>query len=136
MRDIHKISVLLILSLVVSCNVERDRTDAEAVASRVHSQIQARDFAAIYREAAPRFKGVGSESQFVSMMQRVSEEGGIFKKAEEVVYQTGFDSNIGRTHMLFFNVEYENGHSTERMILTRSGSGQMQLWKIEFGPSH
>ncbi len=122
------------MALVVSCNVERDHTDARALALRVHSQMQSGDFAAIYRESAPRFKAVGSESQFVSMMQQINEESGALKKADEGSYQTGVDSNIGRTHVLLFNLEYEHGHSKERMILTRSESGQMQLWKLDINP--
>lgn len=135
MRDIRKLSIFLFLFLVVGCNVERDRIDAGAVASRVHSQMQARDFATIYRESAPRFKSVGSESQFVSMMQQVNQESGLLKKADEVAYQTGIDSNVGRTHVLFFTLEYEHGRAKERLILTRSDAGQMQLWKLEIDPA-
>ena len=135
-QDIHRISIFLIVALLVGCNVQRDQTDASAVASRVHFQMQASDFAAIYRESAPRFKGVGSESKFISMMQQMSQESGLLKKADEIAYQTGIDSNVGRTHVLLFNLEYEHGHARERMILTRSDSGQMQLWKLDIDPAN
>jgi len=133
-RDIYKAPILLVIFIVVGCNVARDQADAGAVASRVHSQMQSGDFAGIYRESAPRFKGVGTESQFVSMMEQINREIGVLKKTDEVAYQTGVDSRIGRTHVLFFNLEYEHGHSRERMTLTRSDSGQMQLWKLEWLP--
>jgi hypothetical protein len=135
-RDIYKLPIFLVILIIGSCNVARDQKDAAAVASRVHSQMQTSNFAAIYRESAPRFKGVGSESQFVSMMQQGEQQSGVLKKAVEVAYQTGVDSNIGRTHTLVFNLEYEHGHATERLILTRSDNGQMQLWKLEIDPVH
>jgi hypothetical protein len=135
-REIQKISILLIVAVVGGCSVPRDRTDAAAIALRVHSQMKVSDFAAIYRESANRFKGVGSESQFILMMQQMDQEIGVLKKADEVAYQTGLDSNIGRTHVLFFNLEYEHGHAKERMILTRSDKGEMQLWKLEIDPAN
>ena len=134
-RDIRRIPIFVFLFFAVGCNVERDRIDAVAVASRVHSEMQAGDFATIYRESSPRFKSVGSESQFVSMMQQVIQERGVLKKADEVAYQTGIGSNVGRTHDLFFTLEYEHGRAKEHLILTRSDGGQMQLWKLEIGPT-
>ncbi len=37
-------------------------------------------------------------------------------------------------HTLNFKLEYEQGHAQERLIFTRSDSGQMQLWKLDIYP--
>jgi hypothetical protein len=132
MRLSHRtVLIVFVLSVTTACNVERDQQDALAVASRVHSQMQVGDFAVIYRDAAPRFKSVGSESEFVSRMQKFVSEYGKFVKAQEVAYQSGLDSQAGRTHTLSFKVQYERGQGLERLIFTRSNNGQMQLWRLE-----
>ena len=135
MLNTRIILILFTVALIVGCNVERDRADARAVAARVHSQMQAGDFAAIYRESAPRFKSVGSESQFISQMQQYFQASGKLKKADEIAYQSTVDSNVGKMHTLNFNVEYENGHAQERLIFTRADNGQMQLWKLDIEPT-
>jgi hypothetical protein len=125
------IFIFLFIALSISCLSSHDLEDAKAIASKVHSQMQSSDYASIYRESAPRFKSVGSESQFVSKMQEVSQETGTLKKAEIISYEAGVDSNIGKTYTLLSELEFERGIYRERMILTRSENGQMQLWKLD-----
>jgi hypothetical protein len=96
--------------------------------------MQSGDLAAIYRESSPGFKAATSETQLVSIIQEINQENGSLKKAEEVAYQTGVDSRIGRTYVLLFKLEYERREIKERMTLTRSDGGQMQVWKIEWIP--
>src|SRR5207253_1012082 len=94
---IIKTTLILLVSLsLTGCNIERDREDARVVASRVHAQMQSGDYAAIYRESAPRFKNVGTESQFISLMQQYHQGMGTLKKVDEVAYQTRIDTEIGR----------------------------------------
>jgi hypothetical protein len=108
--------------------------DARAVVGRVHYQMKAGDYSSIYRESATRFQSVGSEAQFISLMQKFSQEHGAIREAKEVAYQTGVDTNIGRNHVLLYDVTYEHGRARERMVLTRDRSGQMQLWKLDLDP--
>lgn len=131
MRLSHRSVLIFIFFLLASaCNVQRDQQDVLAVSSRVHAQMQAGDFAAVYRDSAPRFRSVGSESEFVSRMQQFVTENGKFLKAREVAYQSGLDSEAGRIHTLIFNVEYERAQGREHLIFIRSNNGQMQLWKL------
>jgi hypothetical protein len=125
------IFVFLFIALSIGCLSSNDLEDAKAAASKVHSQMQSGDYASIYRESAPRFKSVGSESQFVSKMQEVSQVTGALKKAEAISFEAGVDSNIGKTYTLLSELEFERGIFRERMIFTRSDSGQMQLWKLD-----
>ncbi len=137
-RRLARVRALKLLLLAVacspSCNIEQDRRDARVIADRVHSQMQSGDFSGIYRESAPRFKSVGTEPQFISMMQQFFEQNGKLVKAQEVAYQAGIDSRAGRTHTLTFDVDYERGHARERLIFTRDANGQMHLWKFEAQP--
>jgi hypothetical protein len=130
----RRLSILIVLFIFVGCNVARDQKEALAVASRVHSQMQAGDLSAIYRETTTGFKAATTESQFISVMQQIKQENGILKKANAVAYQTGVDSMVGRTHILLFDLEYEQRHLEERLTLTRSDDDRMRLWKIEWKP--
>src|SRR6266850_1434547 len=88
----------------LGCNVERDRVDAGRVASRIHAQIQSKDFHAIYRESGQSFKEVGDEPTFITRMKQFCEDNGSLKKATSVAYQTGIDSDVGRKHILNFDL--------------------------------
>lgn len=133
-RQLKAALLLIFLAWSSGCNVERDIADARAVVGRVHSQMNAGDYSSIYRESATRFQSVGSEAQFISLMQRFSQENGGIREAKEVAYQTGVDTNIGRNHVLLYDVTYEHGRAKERMVLTRNGDGQMRLWKLDLDP--
>lgn len=65
-------ALLVILSLLGGCGVQRDREDARAVAARVHSQMLNRNFAAIYAQSASGFKTI-DESEFVTRMNELQD---------------------------------------------------------------
>ena len=109
-------SVILVLNF--GCLSDSDLKDAKAVVAKVHSQMKSRDYAAIYRESAPRFKSVGSESQFVSTMQEISQVTGELKKADSVSFKAGVDSSIGKTYTLLYELEFEGGTFNQRLILS------------------
>ena len=96
--------------------------------------MRAGDFEAVYRKSAPRFKTVGSESEFVAGMKKLQEKLGLLKNANEIAYQTGLDSRIGRTHLLVFDLEYDRGSARETLTLVQSENGGMQLWKLDIQP--
>lgn len=131
----YHISLLLIgIFFLQSCNFRNDRADAEMAAARVHSQIRATDYSSIYTASAPRFKSIGDESQFISIMQRLHQENGTLQKADEIAYETGIDSSAGRIYLLKFNLEFEQGRAEETMTFIHSDDGQMQLWKLDILP--
>jgi hypothetical protein len=133
-RNLETLLTVAALILVLGCDLQQDRRDAENVALRIHSQIQHDDFLSIHREAGQSFKQVGNESRFVSMMEQLRKENGLLEKWSEMAYQTGIDSNAGRTHVLIFDLEFERGHAKERMTLTRAEDGKMVLWDLAFDP--
>jgi hypothetical protein len=118
----------------IGCNVQQDRMEAQKAAERIHSQLQSLDYASVYRESGESFKEVGDESKFIAGMRLLYEENGTLKTATPIAYQSGVDSNVGRTHTLIFNLEFERGRAKERMVLTRSTSGPMQLWDLRIDP--
>jgi hypothetical protein len=133
-RNLETLVALAALVLVLGCDIEQDRRDAESVALRIHSQIQHGDFLSIHREAGKSFQQVGNESRFVSSMEQLRRENGLLEKWTEVAYQTGVDSNAGRTHILLFDLEFEPGRAKERMTLTRAENSKMELWDLAIDP--
>ena len=122
------------LAFLIGCNVQQDRLEAQKAAERIHSQLQSQDYASVYRESGKSFREVGDEAKFVAGMRLLYEENGGLKRATSIAYQAGVDSDAGRTHTLIFNLEFERGRAKERMVLTRSSSGQMQLWDLAVDP--
>ena len=135
LKQINALLAVLASAVVLAgCAGEQDRAQAKTVADGVHAHLRSGEFAAIYDESAPRFKTVGSASQFVSQMKAFHEGLGSLKNANEIAYQTGLDSTVGRTHVLLFTLEYEHGKAIERLTLVRSAAGEMQLWKMDIQP--
>lgn len=126
--------ILAALMSVIGCNSSKDRDDAKVVAERVHGQLRAGNYQAIYNESAPRFKTVGSEADFINAMQRQRSFAGLLKNATELAYETGVDASAGRIYVLVYDLEFERGQTRAHMIFTRSASGQMQLWKLDVAP--
>lgn len=123
-----------IVVFLIGCNVEQDRREAQKAAERIHSQLQSKDYTSVYRESGKSFREVGDESRFVAGMRQLYEENGSLKSATSIAYQSGVDSNAGRIHTLIFNLEFERGRAKERIVLTRSTNGQMQLWDLAIDP--
>ena len=137
--SLKRITLLLALlastGVLVGCRRNQDITQAKSAADRFHAHLRLAEFAAIYAESAPRFKTVGSESQFVLQMKKFHETFGSLKNADEIGYETGFDSTVGRTQVLLYKLEYEHGNASERLTLVRSPAGEMQLWKMDLQPA-
>lgn len=104
----------------------RDKSDAEAAAARVLSQMEAGDFAAIYKEASPGFKQIGSESLFVAKFQQTRQKTGPFKKPQEISIVTLPDE----TYVLVYRLENERFKTERRLTFDRSKSGKMELFGL------
>lgn len=126
--------LLASLGVLPSCGQSNERNKAEAVAVRVHQYMRVADFASIYQESEPRFKTVGTESEFVSSMRGIQEQLGSLKHAEVIGYEVKFDSRVGKMHELYFDLEYEHGRAAENLVVVRSGSGNMKLWALDIEP--
>lgn len=118
----------------LGCSVQQDRIDARSVASRIHSQLQAKDFLSIYRESGKSFKEVGDEPAFVARMKQFCDENGSLKRATSVAYKAVIDSDVGRRHVLIFDLEFERGRAKEHLTLTRSDDEQLRLWDLSIEP--
>lgn len=88
--------ITLLLAFLASIGAsDQDRTQAKTAADRFHAHLRSAEFAAIYGESAPRFKTVGSQSQFVLQMKKFHETLGSLKNADEIGYETGLESTVG-----------------------------------------
>src|ERR1051325_9138336 len=122
-------SVLILLTiqlLLHGCNFSRDHNDAKVVADRIYTHIRAGNYAAIYNDAAPRFKKVGSESQFVEKMKRYESLVGPLKNIHEIASQAGFDTEAGSIFIIVYDVQFERARAREEMTFIRSPTGEMQ----------
>lgn len=131
----HGLLVIVVALLLGGCNVARDEHDAQEAAFRIHSQFTKGDFTSLHREATQHFK-LRDERTFVSFMEQMRQEYGVMKKATVLAYQSGVDSNVGRSHVIISDLEFEKGaRARERIILTRAADGQMRLWELLIEPS-
>jgi hypothetical protein len=132
----HRLSltVLLFWLALFGCDSPEDQSEGKAVVDRVHEQIRDGNYSALYHASAQRFKDTGPEDKFVEVMQQHRSKAGALKKAAQVAYETGFDSNAGKVYAFVSDLEFDNGRVRERLTLTRADSGKMQLSKLEWSP--
>ena len=133
-RPTLALTLILTTLALAGCSQEKDRSDALKAADRIHSFAKKQDFASIYREASDSFKQEGDESNFVESMRAIHESAGALKGAKPVAYQQTLDSNVGKQHVLIFDVEFERARGRERLLFTRTESGEMRLWDIVIEP--
>lgn len=135
--ELFRLSRLLIViasfSLLVSCTSEKDMQATKTAAARVNTQMRNKEFADIYRESSQGFKTI-SESDFVAHITELQKKLGPIKSISDRAYQSGVDSNVGRTHTLISDVEYETGRVRQTLVFVPGQNGAMQLWKLGFDP--
>jgi len=101
----------------------KDKADAEAAAAHVLAQMEAGDFSAIYKEAAPGFKQIGKEADFVAAFQRTRQKTGALKDAR----QASFTARPDQALVLVYSLENDKFKSDRRLTFTRSKAGKMEL---------
>jgi hypothetical protein len=104
----------------------QDKRDAEAAAARVLSQMESGDFSAIYIEASPGFKQIGSEALFVAKFQQTRQKTGPLKNPKQISFVTLPD----KTHVLVYRLENERFKTECRLTFDRSKSGKMELFGL------
>jgi hypothetical protein len=104
----------------------QDKIDAEAAAARVLLQMEAGDFSAIYNEATPGFKQIGSQALFVEKFQQTRKKTGALKNPKQVSFVTLPD----KTHVLVYRLENERFKTERRLTFDRSKSGKMELFGL------
>jgi hypothetical protein len=104
----------------------KDKSDAQAAAARVLAQMEAGEFSAIYKEAAPTFKQIGKEADFVAKFQQTRQKVGPLKGAQEA----SFVALPDQTYVLVYHMENEQVKSERRLTFARSNSGKMELFGL------
>ena len=126
----------LIMAAAPNYDFSRGKQEAERIADRIHVQIQQGDYSAIYNEATLGFKAQGSEAEFIRFMTDYRQRTGAFKKATQVVFEVGMDSTPAEIYSFIYDLEFENGHLTEKLTLTPSDTGKMQLRALNWSTVH
>jgi hypothetical protein len=108
----------------------QDKTDASAAAARVHAQLKSGDYATIYKESADSFKKLGTEAQFVSMMQQAQQKTGAFKDAKETSVEAATGPDAAGKYLVNSKVEYDKNPAKEHLLFARSKSGKMELCEM------
>jgi len=104
----------------------QDKVDAEAAAARVISQMEAGEFSAIYKEASPGFRKIGSEELFVAKFQQTRQKTGPLKKPRQISFVT----RPGNIHVLVYRLESERFTTDRRLTFDRAKSGKMELFGL------
>ena len=97
--------------------------DARAAALRVLAQMEAGDFAAVYKGAADSFKQIGSETAFVTKFQQTRQKTGVLKNPKELK----FDTRPDNIHVLVYRVENQAFITEMRLSFERAKNGSMAL---------
>jgi hypothetical protein len=108
----------------------QDKADASAAATRIHSQLKSGDYAGIYKESADSFKKLGTEAQFVSMMQQAQQKTGAFKDAKETGVEPAAGPDAAGKYLVSSKVQYDKNPAMERLLFARSKSGKMELCEM------
>jgi hypothetical protein len=101
----------------------QDMADARTAALRVLAQMEAGDFAAIYRGAAPGFKQIGSEAAFVTKFQQTRNKTGVLKNPKELK----FDTRPDNVQVLVYRVDNQQFTTEMRLSFERAKNGAMEL---------
>jgi len=101
----------------------QDKADARAAAVRVLALMESGDFPAVYKESAPSFKQIGSESQFVGKFQETRKTVGLLKNPQE----TRLGAIPGNGCVMVYRLENERYKTDFRLSFVRSSSGKMEL---------
>jgi hypothetical protein len=102
---------------------EQDKADARAAAAAYLDQLKKADFRTMYGGASAGFKELGTEAQFVTMMERTKAKTGAVHGSRELTMETGAD----KRQMITYSVDYDNVRSNLRLSFMRSKEGKMQL---------
>jgi hypothetical protein len=102
---------------------EQDKADARAAAAAYLDQLKNADFRTMYAGASSGFKELGTEAQFVSMMERTKAKTGAVHTSHELTMETGAD----KRQMITYSVDYDNVRSNLRLSFLRAKDGKMQL---------
>jgi len=104
----------------------QDKSDAEAAAARILSQMESGDFSTIYKDANPGFRQIGSEELFVTKFQQTRQKTGPFNNPREL----SFVSLPDKTYVLVYRLENERFKSERRLTFDRQKNGKMELFGL------
>jgi len=101
----------------------KDMTDVRAAAQHVLAQLEAGDFAAVYKGSSAGFKQIGSEPAFVNKFQQTRIKTGVLTNPREISFETGPDS----MHVTVYRVQNERFVTDLRLSFQRAKNGTMEL---------
>ena len=101
----------------------QDQAAIRSAAAHILSQMEAGDFAVIYKDASPGFKKIGPEPAFVGKFQQTRQKTGLFKKSQE----TSLVSSPNGVHVIVYRLENERFSTDRRLTFSRSQNGTMIL---------
>ena len=106
---------------------DKDKSDAEAAASHVISQMEAGDFKSIYDEASVGFQSIGSRELFDAKFQQTRQKTGPLKNPRLISFVPLND----KTLVLVYRMENEKFTTDRRLTFDRSPkSGRMELFGL------
>lgn len=104
----------------------KDKADAEAAAGKVLSLMEAGDFAAIYKDAAPSFRQIGKQEDFVGKFSATRQKVGALSGQKE----TSFVTMPDQTFVIIYHMENPRWSTERRLTFTRGKGGKMELYGL------
>ncbi|HJV66370.1 MAG TPA: hypothetical protein VJ550_11595 [Geomonas sp.] len=104
----------------------KDKADAEVAAGKVLSQMEAGDFATIYKEAAPSFRQIGKQEDFVAKFSATRQKIGPLSGQKEASFVTMPD----QTYVIVYHMENPHWNTERRLTFTRGNGGKMELYGL------
>lgn len=104
----------------------KDKADAEAAASKVLGQMESGDFSGIYKEAAPSFRQIGKEQDFVAKFSATRQKIGALSGQKEA----SFVALPDKSYVLVYHMENPQWRTERRLTFIRGKSGDMELYGL------
>jgi len=116
--------------LVLGCGLAKGKEQAARAVDTFHQQMNAAQFAEIYRAASPELQKTTTEADFTRLMETIHRKLGNFKTAREVGSRA-ISGSSGTTVTLTEESEFEHGSGTETFVFSVSdASATLVRYKI------
>jgi hypothetical protein len=111
-----------LLTTLCACSV--DTSMADQVVPIFHSELDAGHFAAIYDASADDLKRLGSEKDFVALLEAVHRKLGASKSSEKQSWNVNYHTS-GTFVTLTYKTTYERGEAMEQFVFHIQGKSAL-----------
>jgi hypothetical protein len=119
-RRFRQFAILIPMLVLCGCGTGDSMRLAREGETRVHQQMNAEQFAEIYAQADPTFRGATSSQEFLDFMAAVHRKLGNEQSAAETGYFVNFTTSGTRVR-LNYKTKFDGGEAEEEFVWAVSG---------------